>query len=76
MATTGAALPIERSYLVKAWFAVAAFVIAAAVIVSMALATRTAPAGGTQPPPVRDFGPVSTQYEPILVNGTVCGQCR
>jgi hypothetical protein len=25
---------------------------------------------------VPDFGPVTTQNEPIVVNGSVCGQCR
>jgi len=76
MATSGAALPIERSYLGKAWFAVAALVIAVAMVASMALSTRTAPAGGTDLQPVKDFGPVTVQHEPIVVGGTVCGQCR
>ncbi|HET7236404.1 MAG TPA: hypothetical protein VFK59_08225 [Actinomycetota bacterium] len=76
MATRGAALPIERSYLLKAWFAVAAIVIVAAVVVSAALATRSTPAGGTDLPPVKDFGPVSVQYEPTVVSDNVCGQCR
>ena len=76
MATRGAALPIERSYLVRAWFAVAAVVIAAAVVVSAALVTRSAPAGGTDLPPVKDYGPVSVQYEPTVVGDNACGQCR
>ena len=76
MATQGAALPIERSFLIKAWFAVAAIVIAAAVVVSAALATRSAPAGGTDLRPVKDYGPPSVQYEPIVVGDNVCGQCR
>ncbi len=77
MATRGAALPIERGYLTKAWFAVAAVVLmaAAAVILSLAL-TGNAPAGGTSPEPVKDYGPVQVQNEPVVVNGTECGQCR
>ena len=76
MATTGAALPIERGYLLKVWFAVAAIVIAAALAISLAAATRSTPAGGTDLQPVKDFGPATVQQEPIVVNGTVCGQCR
>ena len=76
MATRGAALPIERSFLVRAWLAVAALVIAAAVVASAALATRSTPAGGTQLTPIKDYGPVTVQREPIVVNGTVCEQCR
>ena len=76
MATRGAALPIERTFLLKAWFVVAALVITAAVVVSAAMATRPTPAGGTDLRPVRDYGPASVQYEPIVVGGSVCGQCR
>ena len=77
MATTGAALPAERGYLTRAWFAVAAVVLmaVAAIVLSMAL-TGNDPAGGTTPTPVKDFGPVEVQNEPIVVNGEVCGQCR
>ena len=77
MATRSAALPIERNYLRKAWFAVAAIVLVGVAVVTLALATTgSAPAGGTDPPPVKDFGPVQVQHEPIVVNGTVCVQCR
>jgi len=76
MATTGAALPIERGYLLKVWFAVAAIVIAAAVAISLAAATRSTPAGGTDLQPVKDFGPVTVEHGPIVVGDTVCGQCR
>jgi hypothetical protein len=76
MATTGAALPIERGYLLKVWFAVAAIVIAAAVAISLASATRSAPAGGTDLQPVKDFGPVTVEQAPIVIGDTVCGQCR
>jgi flagellar basal body-associated protein FliL len=77
MATTGAALPTERGYLTRAWFAVAVVVLmaAAAIVLSMVL-TGNDPAGGTTPTPVKDFGPVEVQHEPIVVNGEVCGQCR
>ena len=77
MATRGAALPIERDYLLKAWFAVAAIVLVAVAVVILALATtNSAPAGGTDLQPVKDYGPVQVQREPIVVNGTVCVQCR
>ena len=76
MATRGAALPVERSYLLKVWFAVAAVLILAAVVVSLAASTRTAPAGGTDLVPVTDYGPVTVQHEPIVVGENVCGQCR
>ena len=77
MATRSATLPIERSYLLKAWFAVAAIVILAATIVTLALATTSsAPAGGTGIGPVKDYGPAQTASEPIVVNGNVCVQCR
>lgn len=77
MATTGAALPAEQGYLTRAWFAVAAVVLmaVAAIVLSMAL-NGNAPAGGTTPAPVKDFGPVEVQQEPIVVNGEACGQCR
>ena len=76
MATRGAALPVERGYLMKAWFAIAAVVIFAAVVVSIALSAQTAPAGGADLQPVKDFGPVTVQHEPIVVGENVCGQCR
>ncbi len=76
MATTGASLPIERSYLIRAWLAVAAIVIVSITIVAIALAvSRGTPAGGTDPTPVGG-GPAQTRHEPIVVNGNVCGQCR
>ena len=77
MATRSAALPIERSYLTKAWFAVAAVVLVAVAVITLALAmTGSGPAGGTSVDPVPDYGPVEVQHQPIVVNGTVCGQCR
>jgi len=77
MATRSASLPIERTYLSRAWVAVAGIVVVAAVIVSIAVALgRSTPVGGTILGPAPDFGPVTTQNEPIVVNGSVCGQCR
>lgn len=77
MATSGAALPIERNYLAKAWLAVAAILLVAIAVTTIVLgAVRSAPAGGTFVGPVPDVGPVTAQDEPIVVNGTVCGQCR
>jgi ABC-type cobalt transport system substrate-binding protein len=77
MATRSATLPIERSYLVKAWFAVAAIVVLAVAVVTIALAaTTSSPAGGTDLRTVSESGQVQAGYEPIVVNGNVCGQCR
>ena len=77
MATRSASLPIERTYLARAWLAVTAIVLVAAVIVTIAVALgRSTPAGGTGLRPVSDYGPVTVQNEPIVVNGNVGGPCR
>ena len=77
MSTRSAALPVERSFLLKAWLVVAAIVIASATAISLALATAGAdPAGGTDPRPVAEPGAKHVSHGPIVVNGTVCGQCR
>ena len=77
MATRSASLPIERTYLSRAWLMLAAILLVAAAVATIVLgAARSAPAGGTFLGPVPDFGPVTTQNEPIVVNGRVCGQCR
>ena len=76
MATRSANLPIESHYLARAWLVLAAILLVAATVVTMALTARSAPAGGTGLGPVRDFGPAQEQGAPIVVNGTVCGQCR
>ena len=48
MATRSASLTIERTYLSRAWLAVAAILLVAAVIVTIAVALgRSTPAGGT-----------------------------
>jgi hypothetical protein len=77
VATRSASLPIERTYLSRAWFVLAGLLLVAAVIVTIAVALgRSTPAGGTGIEPVSDFEPVTTQNEPIVVNGDICGQCR
>jgi len=77
MATRSASLPIEGTYLARAWLAVTAIVLAAAVAVTIAVTLgRSTPAGGTGLGPVRDYGPATVQNEPIVVNGSICGQCR
>ena len=77
MATRSASLPIEQTYLAKARLAVLAIVLVAAVIVTIAIALgRSTPAGGTGLGPVRDYGPVTVHNEPLVVKGSVCGQCR
>jgi len=76
MATRSANLPIESRYLARAWVVLAAVLVIAAAIVTLSLAARSAPAGGSGLGPIRDFGPARGQSQPILVNGSVCGQCR
>ena len=47
MATRSASLPIEQTYLARAWLAVVAILLVAAVIVTIAVAIgRSTPAGG------------------------------
>jgi len=76
MATRSTNLPIESRYLARAWLVLAAVLVMAAAVVTLSLPARSAPAGGTGLGPVRDFGPAREQGAPILVNGSVCGQCR
>ena len=77
MATRSASLPMEQTYLARARLAVVAILLVAAVIVTIAVAIgRSTPAGGIGVGPVRDFGPVTAHHEPLVVNGSVCGQCR
>ena len=77
MATRSASLPIEQTYLARARLAVLAIVLVAALVVTIAIALgRSTPAGGTGSGPVRDDGPVRVHNEPLVVNGSVCGQCR
>jgi hypothetical protein len=77
MATRSASLPIEQTYLARAWFAVAGILLVAVVIVTIGVAlARSTPAGGTGLGPASDYGPITVQNEPIVVNGSVCGQCR
>lgn len=75
MSTRTAALPMERSYLLKAWLVVAAIVIVAATVVALGLG-QTTKAAGSGIAPVKDFGPASTSHGPIMVGDDVCGQCR
>jgi len=54
MATRSATLPIERTYLSRAWLAVTGILLVAVVIVTIAVALgRSTPAGGTGLGPVR-----------------------
>ena len=77
MATRSASLPIEQTYLARERLAVLAIVLVAAVVVTIAIALgRSTPAVGTGSGPVRDDGPVKVHNEPLVVNGSVCGQCR
>jgi hypothetical protein len=69
---------VERSFLLKAWLVVAAIVVVAVTAISLALTSAgTAPAGGARREPVAvQQAPSSPSHGPIVVNGTVCGQCR
>lgn len=77
MSSRSATLPVEQSYLVKAWLVVAAIVVIATTVIALALATSAleptrAP---RNVPAVSDVGSVDPN-EPIVVNGSVCRQCR
>jgi hypothetical protein len=84
MSTRTAALPIERRYLIRAWFVVSAIVIAAAAVVAMTVTFSGRPAAGEgsrtnvtgQISEVPDYGPPTVTRGPIEVDGSVCGQCR
>ena len=76
MATRSASLPIEQTYLARARLAVVAILLMAAVVTMAMAVGRSTPAGGTGVGPVRDFGRVTDHHEPLVVNGSVCGQCR
>ena len=77
MATRSASLPIEQTYLARARLAVMTIVLVAAAVVTILVAVgRSTPAGGTGVGPVRDFGPVTVHHEPLVVNGSLCGQFR
>ena len=76
MATRSANLPIESRYLARAWLVLVGVLVTVAAVVTLSLAARSAPAGGTGLGPLRDFGPASEQGPPIVVNGNVCAQCR
>jgi hypothetical protein len=84
MSTRIAALPVERRFLVRAWFVVSAIVIAAAVLVATAVSLSGRPAAGEgartnvtgQITEVPDYGPPTGTRGPIEVNGTACGRCR
>ncbi|HEY7660998.1 MAG TPA: hypothetical protein VIC58_10410 [Actinomycetota bacterium] len=76
MATRSAALPIERRYLLKAWLTVGAIVLGAVLVIAIALSavgSQPGGSGGVRPPAGSS---VEYQPQPIVVNGTVCGQCR
>ncbi|HYF12419.1 MAG TPA: hypothetical protein VEC09_08965 [Actinomycetota bacterium] len=84
MSTRIAALPVERRFLVRAWFVVSALVIAAAVLVALAITISGRPVAGEgartnvtgQISEVPDYGPPTGTRGPIEVDGTSCGQCR
>jgi hypothetical protein len=69
--------PSDRADLPVEGVAVTGILLVAVVSVTIAVAIgRSTPAGGTGLGPVSDYGPVTVQNEPIVVNGSVCGQCR
>lgn len=79
MSTRTANLPIERSYLVKAWIVVAAIVIVAATVIALGI-VQTSDASRNSDLPgvtqVKDYGPAQPASKPIVINGVVCAQCR
>lgn len=80
MSTKTAALPVERSYLLRAWLIVAAIVIVAASLISLAMANRDGSTSGIARKPatgtIVDYGPPTVAHGPFIINGVVCGQCR
>ena len=79
MSTRTANLPIERSYLVKAWAVVAAIVIVAATVIALGLAQTSDASRNSNLPgisQVKDSGPAQPAAKPIVINGQVCAQCR
>jgi hypothetical protein len=76
MSTRSAALPVERSYLLKAWLVVAAIVIVAATAIALGLASAGNGAGdGIRRSPVGTV-PGTDNHAPLVIDGELCGQCR
>ena len=76
MSTYGGTLPQRRNVAQLAWFAILAIVVAVTIWAALTVLGRTP----TSAP--RDTGGATTTriepgrpYEPIVVNGHVCGQC-
>jgi hypothetical protein len=79
MSTRTANLPIERSYLLKAWLVVAAIVIVAATFIAFGLGQTSDAARNSKLPSVtqvKDYGPARPAHLPMVIDGVVCGQCR
>ena len=85
MSTRTGAMPVERSYLLRAWIVASADVVAAAIAISLLLSASSGPSGSNAGRPavkqpaqtqIADYGSTATRNEPIVVNGTPCMQCR
>ena len=85
MSTRTGAMPVERSYLLRAWIVASAVVVAAAIAISLMLSSSRGPGGSSAGRPavkvpaqtqIADLGPAAAPKGPIVVNGTPCMQCR
>ena len=83
MSTRIAALPVERSYLLRAWLVVAAIVIVSAIAIAAGLiaSSRRADGAGSGRTTdttgrIVDYGPATANHGPLVIDGRVCGQCR
>ena len=79
MSTTTQSLPVGSSF--RAWLVLAAAILAIATVVTLAIFAPGTTTAGTP----SHHGPSVTKvtdarrappYQPIMINGQVCGQCR
>jgi hypothetical protein len=81
MSTGTQTLPIRRNAPTALWLALAAAVVAAAIVLGLAFMRTPSATSGTPNRPssttsqVKDSG-TAKPYQPIKIDGWVCGQCR
>jgi hypothetical protein len=80
MSTSTQTLPVRRSAFTAVWIALVAAVIVAAVVLGIAFMRSPAATSGTPNRPASTVqqtdGGKAKPYQPIKVDGQVCGQCR
>jgi hypothetical protein len=81
MSTSTQTLPVRRSAFPAVWIALAAAIIVAAVVLGLTFMRSPAATTGTPNRPssstsrLADAGKAKP-YQPIVIDGQVCGQCR